>query len=328
MRAAVYYETGPPDVLQYQEVPDPACSQSGLVIDVKAISIEGGDVLNRAGGSMTGRPQIVGYQCAGVVHEVGENVTDFVRGERVVAVMEHGSHATKASAAPNTTWRVPDGLDLKSAACVPLPFGTADDCLFEFGHLQQGEIVLVQAGAGGVGLAAVQLAKRGGATVMASASTQAKVEKLRAYGVDCAINYATTDLVSAVREFTNGRGVDLVIDSVGGKILEVSRRCLTYRGRAITVGNASRDTAQIDFRGLRIGSQSLTGVYFLVEMQTARMHRIIANHLNDVRTGTLKVVIDRTFALSEAAAAHAHVESRRAFGRVLLVPDGAETSLE
>ncbi len=167
MKAAVYYETGAPDVFRYEDVPDPACQPAGVVIDVKAISIEGGDTLNRAGGDMPSKPHIVGYQCAGVIREAGPAVTDRSVGQAVVTVMPFGSHASMVGVAAMQTWVVPEGLSLQEAACVPIAFGTADDCLFEFGHLKAGETVLIQAGAGGVGLAAIQLAKRAGATVLA-----------------------------------------------------------------------------------------------------------------------------------------------------------------
>src|SRR3954471_2894058 len=150
MKAAVYHKTGPPDVLQYEDVPDPELHAGGVVIEVEAISIEGGDTLNRLGGAMASDPHIVGYQCGGTVRAVGDKVTDRSVGQRVVATMAHGSHAELVSTPAASTWVVPDGIDMTEAACVPIAFGTADDCLFEFGRLQAGETVLVQAGAGGV----------------------------------------------------------------------------------------------------------------------------------------------------------------------------------
>ena len=122
MKAAVYYETGPPEVFRYEEMADPPLSPDGVLIDVKAISIEGGDVLNRWHGQMPSQPWVVGYQCAGVVREVGANVTTFSAGQRVVAFVAHGSHASVVSAPVATTWLVPDGLDLQQAACVPIAF--------------------------------------------------------------------------------------------------------------------------------------------------------------------------------------------------------------
>ncbi|HEU4758738.1 MAG TPA: zinc-binding alcohol dehydrogenase family protein [Dehalococcoidia bacterium] len=322
MKAAVYYETGAPDVLRYEDVPDPACRPSGVLIDVKAISIEGGDVLNRAGGPMPARPHIVGYQCAGIIREVGENVTDRQVGQPVVAVLQYGSHAEVVSAAGVQTWVLPDGLDMTLAACVPVAFATADDCLFEFGHLKQGETVLIQAGAGGVGLAAVQLAKRAGATVLATASSDDKLERLKEFGLDHGINYTREDFVARARELTGGRGVDLVVDSVG-KTLAGSIDCTAYRGRIVQVGNAGRaEDRRVDIQSLSMMNRSLTGVFWGAELalQQQRSRALVGRLLRQVRHGELRVVIDRTFPLSEAAAAHAHIESRQVFGRVVLVP--------
>ena len=322
MKAAVYYETGPPDVFRYEEVPDPQCHPSGVLIDVKAVSIEGGDVLNRAGGPMPARPHIVGYQCAGIIREVGPNVTDRSVGQRVVTFTAYGSHAAIVSVPVGATWLVPEGLDLERAACVPIPFGTADDCLFEFGHLKAGETVLVQAGAGGVGLAAVQLAKRAGATVLATASNDEKLQRLKDFGLDHGINYVTDDFAAVAKRLTDGRGVDLVVDSVGGKTLEGSLKSLAYRGRAISVGQAGRSFESPNVGLLFQSNGSLTSVSFALEMvrSTERVRKMTARHLDDVATGSLRAVIDRTYPLSEAAAAHAYIESRKAFGRVLLIP--------
>jgi NADPH2:quinone reductase len=319
MKAAVYYETGGPEVFRYEELPDPTPHPRGIVVDVEAVSIEGGDVLHRAGGEMASRPHVVGYQCAGVIRQAGDQVTGMMPGQRVVMTMPFGSHASVVSVPARAAWIVPDGMDIREAACVPIPFGTADDCLFEFGHLRAGESVLIQGGAGGVGLAAIQLAKRAGATVFATASSDEKLERLKEFGVDQGINYRERDFVAAVRGATQGRGVDLVVDPVG-TTLQDSIAALAYRGRAITVGNAGRADRRIDVGELTRGNQSLTGVYLGAEIQTERARSMIARHLDDVASGNLKVVIDRAFPLSEAAAAHAYIESRSAFGRVLLTP--------
>ena len=205
MKAAVYYETGAPDVFRYEDVPEPACPPSGILIDVKAVSIEGGDVLNRAGGEMAGKPHIVGYQCAGVVREVGANATGYTPGDEVVAI--HAPRLPRSRSSPCR--RCPTGpsrraRDLQAAACVPVPFGTAHDCLFEFGRLQPGESVLIQAGAGGVGIAAIQLAKRAGATVLSTASSDERLERLKEFGLDHGINYRSGDWVSQARAATGG----------------------------------------------------------------------------------------------------------------------------
>jgi NADPH2:quinone reductase len=322
MKAAVYYENGGPDVFRYEEVPDPPLAPRGVRIDVQAIAVEGGDVLSRAGGTMTARPHVVGYNCAGTVRDVGAEVTDRKPGDRVTALMPNGSHAAMVSVPATSTWLVPDGCSIEHAACIPVSWGTAHDCLFEFGRLQAGETVLVQAGASGVGIACVQLAKRAGATVLATSSSDEKLERLRDYGMDVGINYRSENFVEAVRRATNGKGVALVVDSVGGKTLEGSIQCVRYRGRVITVGNVSREGKRIDVGPLSGLNASLTGVFFGAETvrSAPRVTAMLNELLRDVAAGALRVVVDRTFPLAEAAAAHAYIESRAAFGRVVLIP--------
>jgi len=322
MKAAVYYETGKPDVFKYEDVEDPPLHPKGVLIEVKAIGVEGGDVLNRAGGELVRRPHIVGYNCAGVVREVGDEVTDRKAGDRVTALMANGSHAELASVPATSTWLVPDGVSFEQAACVPVAFGTAHDCVHEFGRVKAGETVLIQAGTSGVGIACVQIAKRAGATVIATSSSGEKLERLRGYGMDHGVNYATGDFVAQVRQLTGGKGVDLVVDSVGGKTLEGSLQCAAYRGRIITVGNVSREGRAIDVGPLSGANASLTGVFFGLEtvLGAARVVPMLYGILSDIEKGALKVVVDKTYPLSEAAAAHAYIESRAAFGRVVLVP--------
>ena len=322
MKAAVYYETGAPDVFRYEDVEDPACPPDGVVIDVSAISIEGGDTLNRLGGEMPRVPHVVGYQCAGTIREVGPDVSDRAVGQRVVCIDLHGSHAEQRAVRAASTWVVPESLDSERAACVPIPVGTADDCLFEFGRLGRGESVLVHAGAGGLGMAAIQLAKRAGATVLATASSDDRLARLEPLGLDHGINYADDDFVAAARALTGGRGPDLVVDSVGGRTLERSIECAAYRGRIITVGDAGRGGVVPNPGLLRPANKTLTGVFLGAELffSPGRVHPMIQGHLDAVAKGELAIVIDRTYPLSEAADAHAYIESRQAFGRVLLAP--------
>ena len=182
----------------------------------------------------------------------------------MVSPMAFGSHAELASVPEGSTYLVPDSLDLELAAGVPIEFGTADDCLFEFGHLVAGETVLVQAGGGGVGLAAIQLAKRAGATVIATASTSEKLERLKSFGMDHGINYKTEDLVARTMEATGGRGANLIVDSVGGKTLEASVGALAYRGRISWVGNAGRE-GPANLGGLGGKNATVTGVFLGAE---------------------------------------------------------------
>ncbi len=320
MKAAVYYENGPPSVLRYEDVPDPKCHPKGVVIRVAAVSIEGGDLLHRAGAPLVNKPHVVGYQAAGEIVEVGREVQHLRVGQRVTTVDAFGSHAELRAVPARNCWVVPEGADLREASAVPVPFGTADDCLFEFGRLRAGESVLVQAGAGGVGLAAIQLAKRAGATVLATASSSTKLERLRQYGLDHGINYREQDLVREAKRLTGGKGVDLVVDPVGGSTLQQSILALAYRGRVTMVGRAGREVVKHDVSTLMQGNQSLIGVFLGAEIATDRVHDMIQRHVDDVAAGKLAAVIDRVFPLREAADAHSYIESRAAFGRVLLVP--------
>jgi NADPH2:quinone reductase len=243
-------------------------------------------------------------------------------GERVVTVGTDGSYAELRAAPERFCWAIPPALSTQEAACVPVAFGTADDALFEFGHLQPGQTALVHAGSGGVGLAAIQLAKRAGARVIATASRDDKLERLAELGLEHGINYRATDFVEQVRRLTDGLGADVILESVGGQNLQNSLRCLAYRGRCVSFGDAGRQSGlPIDISTLRRNNQTLTGYFLGAELLFGeRAHRVITGHLSDVATGALRVVIDRTFPLSESAAAHAYIESREAFGRVLLKP--------
>jgi NADPH2:quinone reductase len=320
MKAAVYYENGPPSVLKYEDVPDPKCHPAGVVIRVEAVSIEGGDTLNRLRGVLTQHPHIVGYQAAGEIVEVGAQVTNLKVGQKVTTVFGDGSHAELRAVPERTAWPVPAGMDIRLAAAIPVPFGTAHDCLFEFGRLKSGETVLVQAGASGVGIAAIQLAKRAGARVLATASSDDRLEKLKPLGLDHGINYTTSDLVQSVMRLTDNRGVDLVVDPVGGTTLQASILSLGYRGRVSMVGAAGREEMRVDVSTLMGGNRSLSGVFLGAEIGTDRVHNNIQKLIEEVARGEFKVLIDRTFPLSEAAAAHAYIESRKAVGRVLLIP--------
>jgi NADPH2:quinone reductase len=319
MKAAVYYENGPPSVLRYEDVPDPQCHPKGVVIRVEAVSIEGGDTLSRLGGPLAAKPHVVGYQAAGEIIEVGAEVSHLRVGQKVTTVNAWGSHAEKRAVPARNAWPLPAGMDIKLAAAIPVPFGTADDCLFEHGRLQQGGKVLVQGGGGAVGLAAIQLAKRAGATVIATASSDDKLARLARFGLDHGINYKTQDLVKEVRKLTGNQGVDVVVDPVGTTIKQ-SVACLAYRGRVALVGRAGREPISLDPSVLMGGNQAVIGVFLGAEIMTDRAHDMIQRHIDDVAAGKLEVVIDSEFALKDAAAAHAHIEGRAAFGRVLLIP--------
>lgn len=321
MKAAVYYENGGPEVLKYEEIPDPACHPKGVIIRVEAIAIEGGDTLNRWRGPLMTNPHVVGYQAAGEIIEIGSEVTNVKVGQKVATVNNWGSHAELRSVPARNCWPIPDGFDVRKAAAIPVTFGTAHDCLFEFGRMKKGETVLVQAGASGVGVAAIQLAKRAGAgLILATASSDERLEKLKRLGLDHGINYTRDDVVKEVKRLTDNKGVDVVVDSVGGSTLQGSINSLAYRGRLSMVGAAGREPMVVDVGSMMGGNRTLSGVFLGAEIGTDRVHDNIQQLIEDAAKGELEVIIDKEFPLSDAAGAHAYIESRQAVGRVVLVP--------
>ena len=320
MKAIVYSQPGAPEVFRYEDVADPVCGPKDVKIEVKAIAIEGGDVLARAFIETGGKDQVVGYSAAGVISELGTEVNGFKVGDRVTTLSGAGSHAEQRVVSSFTCWALPDSVSFEQGACIPVTYGTAHDALFEFGRLRADETVLVQGGAGGVGIACIQLAKQAGATVYATASSDERLNQLTDFGLDAGINYTTEDLTTEVMRLTDRNGVNLVVDPVGGNVLEKSIASAGRRGRIVSVGTASRDFSKIDIAGLAPGNKSLTGVFLGAEVATPRAQEMIRGLLDQMAGGGLSMPIDRTYALAEAAAAHAYIESRQAVGRVILIP--------
>jgi NADPH2:quinone reductase len=321
MKAAVIYEAGSPDVLRYEETADPECPDGCVLIEVEAISIEGGDLLARVE-PPPAVPHIVGYLAAGTIIEIDAGVEDRAVGDRVVTLSAAGSHASKRAVPGIFTWPVPAGMDAGVAACVPVAFATAHECLFTAAHLEAGQTALIHAGAGGVGMAAIQLAKHAGATVISTASTDEKLKRLRELGLDHGINYASENFVERTHELTGGRGADVILDSVGGRNLVESIGALAYRGSLVSVGLSARAGSDVEARDLWEKNNTLHGVILggVLLNEHPRVHATITDLIRRVGAGELRVVIDKTFPLAEAAAAHAYLESRQAFGRVVMTP--------
>lgn len=324
LKAAVFYRQGPPDVFQYEDVEAPICGPNEILIRVCAISIEGGDIFNRNEGPMArpmqSVPHVIGYAASGEIVEVGSEVSHLRTGQRITTVGMSGSHAEFRAVPAHCAWLIPDTLDFEKASAIPTAFATAHECLFNYGSLRDGETVLVTGAAGGVGLAAIQLAKRAGARVIGAASGDDRLARLKAYGMDAGVNYRSANMSSGVMALTDGRGVDLVVEGVGGSILQESLHCLAHRGRISFVGAAAREPLLIDIFPLLLGSQSINGVYTPADLGSGRFYDLVQSLIERVACDELEVVIDRTYPLREAAAAHAYIEGRQAFGRVLLIP--------
>jgi NADPH:quinone reductase-like Zn-dependent oxidoreductase len=238
----------------------------------------------------------------------------------VAAFNWSGSHAELFSVPETHIYPVPDFLDIHTASTIPITFGTADDALFDYGRLQAGETVLIQGGAGGVGLAAIQLAKEAGATVIATASNAARLQHLAAFGVDHGVDYTTLDVAEEALRLTHGRGVDLIVDLAGGAASARLLRAAAWRGRLAVVGASSGELPTFGFMDIIGKGLTLLGVLFGREMNLPRAHEMIARHMHAVGNGRFRMPIDKKFPLADAAMAHAYCESAHPFGRVLMIP--------
>lgn len=319
MKAAVYDTAGEPCVLQYRDVADPSCPPDGVLIQVEVISIEGGDLINRASMPPPSTGYVLGYAAAGEVVAVGPQVRDRFVGQKVTTFDLCGSHASLRAVQASRTWLVPEGLDMAAAAALPISFGTAYHCLFTRGGLGAGETVLIQGGAGGVGLAAIQLAHQAGARVIATVSGHGRAQELVTLGLDHAVDHRKTDVTEEVLRLTDGRGVNLVVDPVGST-LRSSLAALQPEGRLIFVGNAGRAALDLDLWPALQANQSLLGVFMGTQLEKPEVHGTVSHMLEKAARNDIKVIIDRTFSLADAAVAHAYAESSSVLGRVVLLP--------
>lgn len=320
MKAVFYHENGGPEVMQFGDLPAPELDAGSVLIRNEAISIEGGDLLNRLVTPPVHVPFIPGYQAAGVIEAIGSGVTRFKPGQRVVAFNWNGSHAEFMAAPEDFCFAVPDGLDLQLAAVAPIAFGTAHDSLVAYGQVQSGETVLIQGAGGGVGLAAVQIARDLGATVIGTASSAERLERIAPFGLDHRINYREENIGERSRELTGGKGVDLALDLAGGAGKDQLVKALKPHGRYGAVGASSGDVPSFSFFEL-IGSRlNVYGVSLGQEMHTQRVRDLVDMIFTKLANGSYKMPIDRVFALSEAVAAHRHVAEGHPFGRVLMLP--------
>ena len=262
---------------------------------------------------------IVGYAAAGTVVAVGSKVRSRTVGDRVAAFHMQGSHAERWAVPAERTWLIPDGVGMAEAAALPISFGTAHHCLFTRGMLRQGETVLIQAAAGGVGLAAVQLASQAGATVIAVVSGTQRRGRLRELGADHVVDRTKDNIVDSVRQYTHGTGVDLVIDPVG-TTLPVSLSALAPEGRLVFVGNAGGNSLTVDLWPAMQSNQTLMGVFMGPLFARHGVRTSVDDMLQAVAAGRVTVVIDRIFPLANAAAAHEFAETAKPLGRIVMKP--------
>lgn len=320
MKAVWYTENGGPEVMTWGDQPEPELGPKTVLIRVEVISIEGGDLLNRIHTPPSRTPFIPGYQAAGTVEAVGAEVTRFAVGDKVVGFNWNGSHAELFAVPETYAYPVPEGMDMALAAVVPIAFGTACDALFTYGGLAAGETVLVQGAAGGVGLAAVQLAAKAGATVIGTASSPERLARVAAFGLTHGIDYRREDIAARCKEITARKGVDLVLDLAGGKGKDALVEALRGHGRYAVVGAAEGTLPSFGFFELIRKAMQVTGISFGRDMHTPRVHALLADLFGRVHAGELVMPIEREFALADAVEAHRFVAEGHPFGRVVMRP--------
>ncbi len=304
-----------------QDRPEPEPEQ--VRIEIEAAGINFADIMQRRGKYPGGPdpPYVPGMEAAGRIDATGERV-NLDRGDRVVATVPGGAYAEYALADPQAIFPIPDGMSFDEAAGFPVQFLTAHGCLFGWGGLEADERVLIQAAAGGVGTAAVQLASQAGAEVFGTASTAEKLDLASELGCDHPINYTETDFVEEVESLTDGEGVDLVLDGVGGETFHESLDALTPFGRVVTYGAASGDTATVDTGRLLFENKTVIG-YHLGRARSAAPGRVleaVPELTEGLTSGELDVIVGETFPLADAAAAHEYIENRQSSGKVVLNP--------
>jgi NADPH2:quinone reductase len=315
---------GGPDVLVITERPDPVAGAHELLIDVAAAGVNRPDVLQRRGlyPPPEGASDIPGLEVAGTVAAVGPGVVGWSAGDRVCALLTGGGYATRCVAPVPQCLPVPASIDLVAAAAVPETFFTVWTNVFERGRLIAGETLLVHGGSSGIGTTAIQLAVARGARVLATAGSDQKCRACEALGAERAINYRSADFVDAVRTHTAGRGVDVILDMVGGSYVPRNVAALAVDGRLVQIGLLEGEPlGQVDFR--RVLGRRLTITGSTLRARSIEEKGRIAEALRRevwplLERGAVRPILDRTFPLADAASAHQLMESSGHVGKIVL----------
>jgi NADPH:quinone reductase-like Zn-dependent oxidoreductase len=339
MKAVRFHEQGGVEVLRYEEAPDPEIGPEDVLVRVRVCALNHLDIWVRSTLPVA-LPHIVGSDVAGEVQEVGERVSGFKPGDRVVlnpalncgacewclagdesvcvdfkilGNQVDGGYAELVKAPAKNVHPIPKGLSFEQAAAFPLVFMTAWHMLLTRAHLSPGETCLIHAAGSGIGSAAIQVAKLCGARVITTAGSGEKLERARELGADELINYREADFAKRVLEITDGRGVDVVFEHIGPETWKGSLRCLARNGRLVLCGATSGPTVELDLRFFYSRQHSVIGSIMGTRREFQRILQLVA-------AGRLKPVIDRTFPLAQAAEAQTRMEQRKSFGKILLVP--------
>jgi NADPH2:quinone reductase len=323
MRAIEVAAFGGPEVLEVVDRPEPVAGPGQVLIDVEAIGVNYADVMMRRGLYVGGpSPRFVpGLEVAGRVAAVGEGVEGLGPGQPVMATVSGGGYAERVVAHAAAVMSRPEQFGPDEGAAFPVNFFTADLSLHYAGHLREGQSVLIHAAAGGVGTAAVQLAKRAGARVFATASSREKLERVRALGADELIEYTSEDFLAIVKERTGGRGVDLVLETVGGDVFDKSIKALAPLGRLVIIGVASADVRSVPSLELLFRNLTVVGLHLGLLSQTASIiGPSIERLFGLVAAGAIKPEIGHVLPLEQGARAHELLGDRANYGKVILKP--------
>ncbi len=324
MTAIVASGKGGPDVLAPAEIARPVPGPGQLLIKVAAAGVNRPDVLQRKGlyPAPKGHSEILGLEVSGHVASTGQGASRFQNGDAVMALVNGGGYAEYALAEESSCLAVPPSLNLTEAAGIPETYFTVWHNVFQRGGLKRGEWLLVHGGSSGIGTTAIQLAKAFGAKVITTAGSPEKCAACVALGADRAVNYRTEDFIEAVKSATGGRGADVILDMVGGDYIDKNIRCAAEDGRIVNIGYQSGSVATIDFMRVMLKRLNLTGS--TLRVRTSEVKAGIARAVEEavlplLIDGKIKVVVDHTYHLREAATAHARMEAGEHIGKIILV---------
>ena len=322
MRLLLCTQYGPPDLLEIRDVPSPAAGNDEVVIAVKAASLNFPDVLiiQNKYQFKPPLPFSPGNELAGVIKEVGPGVTRFKPGDRVMAFTSYGAFAEEVKLDASRVLPLPEGMSFAEAAALLVTYGTVDHALRDRGSVKPGETVLVLGAAGGVGIAAIEIAKALGARVIACASSDDKLAACRAHGADETINYATHDLRDRIKALTDNRGVDVIVDPVGGPYSEPALRSIAWRGRLLVVGFTAGEIPKMPLNLPLLKGCSIVGVFWgdFLRREPEAFAASVAQLGRWYADGKLKPHVSATFPLERAVEAFNLLSGRKAIGKVVL----------
>jgi len=324
MKAIRFEAYGGPEVLELVDIDKPTVGDQEVLVEVKAIGVNYADIARREGKYVvpTPLPFMPGAEIAGVITEVGKDVKRYKPGMRVVSLIESAGYAEYVGLHEMALAPIPDGVDFVNAVALPLQGQTAYHILKTMGRLEKGETVLVHAAAGGVGAIAVQLAKIFGAgMIIATASSDEKLAHAKEMGADHVVNYTEEGWELKVRELTNGKGADVVLEMVGGDIFRKTLKCLAPFGRVVVFGAASGESSPLQAGELMRRNQSVIGFFLPQIMNNYDMYQASFKELlGFIESGDLTLTIGGTYRLEEAADVHQLMQGRKTMGKLVLIP--------